>query len=53
MTEEQERDCDLIALGKHGAHVAEDLLLGSVTKHVLMEAQADTLVVPDPRRPAE
>lgn len=52
MAQEQERDCDLIALGKHGAHVAEDLLLGSVTKHVLMEAQADVLVVPDPRRPA-
>jgi nucleotide-binding universal stress UspA family protein len=46
---EQEHDCDLIALGKHGVHIAEELLLGSVTKHVLAESQCDVLVICDPR----
>jgi nucleotide-binding universal stress UspA family protein len=41
---EQEEDCDLIVLGKHGQSAAEDLLLGSVTKHVLAEGSADVLV---------
>lgn len=43
--QEQERDCDLVVLGKHGRSVAEDLLLGSVTQHVLAEASVDVLVV--------
>lgn len=42
--QEQERDCDLIVIGKHGESVLEDLFLGSVTKHVLNESQADVLV---------
>lgn len=42
--QEQERDCDLVVLGKHGRSVAEDLLLGSVTQHVLAEASVDVLV---------
>lgn len=46
---EQEVDADLIVVGKHGAHIAEELLLGSVTKHVLAESQCDVLVVNDPR----
>ena len=41
---EQEMDCDLVVLGKHGPSVTEDLLLGSVTKHVLAEGSADVLV---------
>jgi nucleotide-binding universal stress UspA family protein len=41
---EQERDCDLVVLGKHGVSAAVDLLLGSTTKHVLAEGQADVLV---------
>lgn len=45
---EQEVDADLIVVGKHGTHVAEQLLLGSVTKHVLAETQGDVLVVCDP-----
>jgi nucleotide-binding universal stress UspA family protein len=49
---EQEYDCDLIVVGKHGTHIAEELLLGSVTKHVLAQSQCDVLVIPD-RRPAE
>lgn len=43
--QEQEQDCDLIVVGKHGTHLVEELLLGSTTKHVLMEAQGDVLVV--------
>jgi nucleotide-binding universal stress UspA family protein len=39
-----ERACDLILIGKHGRQVAEELLLGSVTRHVLAEAPCDVLV---------
>lgn len=35
----EELGADLIALGKHGAGMAEELLLGSVTKHVLAQAR--------------
>jgi nucleotide-binding universal stress UspA family protein len=42
--QEQERDADLVVLGKHGRSVTEDLLLGSVTRHVLAEGTADVLV---------
>jgi nucleotide-binding universal stress UspA family protein len=35
---------DLIAIGKHGQNMAEELLLGSVTKHVLVEPVGDVLV---------
>lgn len=41
---EQESDCDLVVLGKHGQSATEDLLLGSVTKHVLAEGSLDVLV---------
>lgn len=45
---EQEVDADLIVVGKHGARIAEELLIGSVTKHVLAESQCDLLVMCDP-----
>lgn len=38
---EQELDCDLVVLGKHGLAATVDLLLGSVTRHVLAEGSAD------------
>jgi len=41
---EQTRDCDLVVLGKHGQSAAADLLLGSVTKHVLAEGSTDVLI---------
>lgn len=41
----EEMDADLVVLGKHGTSATEELLLGSVTKHVLVEASADVLVV--------
>lgn len=42
--QEQECDCDLIVMGKHGANLLETLLIGSVTKHVLAESQCDVLI---------
>jgi len=44
LAQEQEHDCDLIVVGKHGVSVVEELLLGSTTKHVLGEAQGDVLI---------
>lgn len=42
--QEQEQDCDLIVIGKHGRNALEELLLGSVTKHVLAESTCDVIV---------
>jgi nucleotide-binding universal stress UspA family protein len=42
--QEQERDCDLVVVGKHGESTVDDFLLGSVTKHVLQGSQGDVLV---------
>lgn len=44
LEQEQEQDCDLIVIGKHGESMLEELLLGSVTRHVLVESQGDVLV---------
>lgn len=51
--QEQEQDCDLVIVGKHGRHVIEDLLLGSVTQHVLAQSRCDVLVVSDVRLPQD
>jgi nucleotide-binding universal stress UspA family protein len=45
--QELEQDCDLIVMGKHGQSPFEDLLLGSVTEHVLAHSQVDVLVSPE------
>lgn len=42
--QEQEQDCDLIVMGKHGESLLEQLFLGSVARHVLAESQGDVLV---------
>jgi nucleotide-binding universal stress UspA family protein len=42
---EQEDDIDLLVIGKHGSNFTEELLLGSVTKHLLAQSQGDVLVV--------
>ena len=42
--EARRHGCDLVVIGKHGRQVAEELLLGSVTKHVLAEVRCDVLV---------
>ena len=44
--QEQELDCDLIVMGKQGESALEELLVGSITKHVLGESQCDVLVSP-------
>lgn len=41
---EQTMDADLIVMGKHGQSVMEELLLGSVTKHVLAHSTSDVLI---------
>lgn len=45
LDQEQQFDIDLIVMGKHGKGFTEELLLGSVTKHVLYESQCDVLIV--------
>lgn len=41
---EQTADADLIVMGKHGQSVMEELLLGSVTTHVLAHSASDVLI---------
>jgi len=45
---EQSLDADLIVMGKHGQSSLEELLLGSVTKHVLAYSSSDVLVAGHP-----
>ena len=44
LEQEEVQGVDLVVLGKHGAGMIEELLLGSVTKHVLAHARSDVLV---------
>lgn len=44
LRQEQERDCDLIVMGKRGRGAIDERLLGSVTRQVLTQAQVDVLV---------
>ena len=41
---EQEQDCDLIVIGKHGANAVEELLLGSTTNAIAAESGSDVLI---------
>jgi nucleotide-binding universal stress UspA family protein len=43
---EEDQDCDLIVIGRQGQSPMEDMLLGSVSRRVLAESEADVLVVP-------
>jgi nucleotide-binding universal stress UspA family protein len=45
---EQSLEADLIVVGKHGQSSLEELLLGSVTKHVLAYSSSDVLVAGHP-----
>ncbi len=45
LEQEEEQGADLIVMGKHGTGMTEELLLGSVTKHVLSQARSDVLMV--------
>lgn len=49
LVQEQEQDCDLIVMGKHGQSLLEEWLLGSVSKHVLSQSACDVLVTDRPR----
>jgi len=44
LEQEQALDADLIVMGKHGQSVMEELLLGSVTKHVLAQSASDVFI---------
>jgi len=43
---EASQQADCIAMGKQGQGFVNELLLGSITKHVLLEAKSDVLVQP-------
>lgn len=45
---EQSLDADLIVMGKHGQSALEELLLGSVTQHVLAYSTSDVLIAGQP-----
>lgn len=45
LEQEEEHDVELIVMGKHGMGMTEELLLGSVTKHVMGQSRSDVLVV--------
>lgn len=49
ISQEENYDCDLIVMGKHGTRVTEEPLPGSVTNRVLAESCSDVLVVVDAR----
>lgn len=46
LAQEDEQDCDLIVMGRQGQSEVEDILLGSVSRRVLAESEADVLVLP-------
>ncbi len=41
---EQQRDCDVVVMGKQGRSSTKDLLMGSVSRHVLSESDCDVLI---------
>jgi nucleotide-binding universal stress UspA family protein len=41
---ETQLDCDLVVMGKRGLSLTDELLLGSVTRHVLARSHCDVLV---------
>jgi nucleotide-binding universal stress UspA family protein len=45
---EQAMDADLVVMGKHGQSVMEELLLGSITKHVLAHSSSDVFIAGHP-----
>lgn len=44
LEQEEELGVDLVVIGKHGSGMTQELLLGSVTKHVLAESRSDMLI---------
>jgi nucleotide-binding universal stress UspA family protein len=50
LEQEHEQAADLVVLGKRGQSATEELLLGSVTRHLIAEGTVDMLVAPSPRK---
>lgn len=48
LAREAELGADLIVIGKQGQSAIEELLIGSVTRHVIADAKCDVLVVQQP-----
>ena len=48
----RETAADLVVVGKHGSSEIVDLFLGSMTKHLLLDAPCDVLVIPPGREAA-
>jgi nucleotide-binding universal stress UspA family protein len=46
LEQEDDQDADLVVVGRQGQSRIEDMLLGSVSRRVLAEADADVLVLP-------
>jgi nucleotide-binding universal stress UspA family protein len=46
LAQEDDQDCDLIVMGRQGQSRVEDVLLGSVSRRILAESEADVLVLP-------
>lgn len=44
LVQERMHDCDLIVMGKHGENMLEELMLGSITRHVMAESHCDVLI---------
>lgn len=44
LVQERMHGCDLIVMGKHGENMLEELMLGSITRHVMAESHCDVLV---------
>ena len=42
--EEQERDCDLVVIGRQGRHAIDEFLLGSTTRMVIADGAVDVLI---------
>ncbi|QSA95621.1 HAD-IC family P-type ATPase [Methylococcus sp. EFPC2] len=45
LAKEEECEADLIVMGKHGLSIVEEMLLGSVTRHILADSKCDVLIV--------
>lgn len=45
LAKEKEHQADLIVMGKHGRSIVEEMLLGSVTSHILVDSKCDVLIV--------
>jgi len=45
LAKETEFQADLIVMGKHGQSIVKEMLIGSVTRHILADSKCDVLIV--------